>query len=154
MVARAKRTFLIALGVALGIAILTFVMRNPTTVSIDFLVGRISLPLWLLLVATFGAGWAIPQLLGLVRWTLVARERKRLLQRIDELEREVVELRNVPLELDVARPPVAPIASAPPTVGALPGQAGRPKLEGSARRALPKDPSGPVEVEAEIVGES
>lgn len=152
MVARAKRTFLIALGVALGIAILTFVMRNPTTVSIDFLVGRIALPLWLLLLVTFGAGWAIPQLLGLVRWTLVARERKRLLQRIDELEREVVELRNVPLELDVARPPAAQ-AAMPAAAGALPAAAGRPKLEGSARRALPKDPSGPVEVEAEIVGE-
>lgn len=96
-----KRGALIALGIAAGAALLSFALMNQGEVTITaFLLPDVTLPVWMLVLACIGLGWIVPRLLGvgqLLRWR---KERATLHRRIKTLEREVVSLRNIPLDLD------------------------------------------------------
>jgi uncharacterized integral membrane protein len=124
-----KRTVLLAVGVALGVATLVFVTLNRELVTLDFYFGQpLAVPLWALAVACLLLGWLIPRLLGVGGWFRHYREKSRLRRRIAELEREVVELRNIPLDLDTS-----PVADRPPVptrtvVTQLAGPPARPRL--------------------------
>ena len=96
---RIKRYILIALGALVGVSVLTFALRNSGLITVDYFFGTTALPLWVIVAVSSGLGWGVPQLFGLIRWSFVARERRKLLRRIDALEVEVVGLRNAPLQL-------------------------------------------------------
>jgi len=138
---RIKRYILIALGILLGVALLTFAMRNGGPANVDFFFGTLELPLWIVILSCLGLGWLVPQLLGLVRWTFVARERKRLLTRINELQGEVVELRNVPLKFS------APPSRGEPSPPAIRVLAERVDIPRERQQLLPAGEEPPVEPE-------
>jgi len=107
-----------ALVVALLVVAYQFTGRNPEPVSVR-LFGWSSAPqpLWLVLVAAFGAGFALAALLfgtRLARSTLVARRYRKV---VSSLEAEVHQLRNVPL----AEPPIPAAPGADATAGARRG---------------------------------
>jgi len=89
------------LGLALFLAALVggwrFASRNPAPVHVDYLVGTLDEPLWLVLAAAFGAGALAASLFGLyhsARLSLVARRYRRIAA---GLEGEIHQLRNLPL---------------------------------------------------------
>jgi uncharacterized integral membrane protein len=89
------------LGLALIVAVLVggwrFASHNPASVHVDYLVGTVDEPLWLVLTMSFGAGALTASLVGLyhsIRLSLVARRYRRI---ATGLEGEIHELRNLPL---------------------------------------------------------
>ncbi len=86
-----------AIGLAIAVAML-FTNANAEPVAVDLLLGRLEFPLWALLFGAFllGAlGACIGLLPPLARRTLRARHYRRAVR---ELESEVHQLRNLPLE--------------------------------------------------------
>jgi uncharacterized integral membrane protein len=103
----ARAWLTLALGLAVGGALVGFALSNEAIVEVSFLRWRLreGAPLWAVAVAAALAGFVARSALSLVgdlrRW----RERRALRRRVAALEQEVVRLRNLPLR-DL--PPLAP----------------------------------------------
>jgi uncharacterized membrane protein YciS (DUF1049 family) len=93
-----RRLLAAVLFVAALVAGWRFANANQAPVGVDYLLGAVDgLPLWAVLVAAFGLGFALAGVLGLyqtVRLSLVARRWRKM---ANGLEREIHELRNLPL---------------------------------------------------------
>ncbi len=100
-----RRVLLVGLGILTGTAILSFALLNQTEVTVDFFVADpFTIPVWLLVLFCTLIGWVIPRLMGIGQWFRWRRIRLRLQRRVENLEREVVGLRNIPLELEPEPP--------------------------------------------------
>lgn len=77
---------------------MTFATLNPESVTIDYYLSNISLPLSLLLVLVFAFGCLIGMLVGF--WLLIKAKltNYRLRQRLSLAEREIENLRAIPLQ--------------------------------------------------------
>lgn len=96
-----RRSYLVVAGVTLGAAALLFGRFNRDHVTVDFgIFETVDVPLWLVIYISLVLGWVLPRLLGISRWLRHSRERVELRRRCAELEREVVQLRNVPIDLE------------------------------------------------------
>ena len=110
----------IGLGVVTGAALLSFALLNQSEAKLDFfLISDVSMPIWLLVLGCLGVGWLVPRLLRIGLWFQWRRERIRMGKRIDELENEVVALRNIPLELEPKGTPEVVSPSEPVQVRAV-----------------------------------
>ncbi len=85
------------LALALFVATLSFAALNSDPVSIDYYVGRIEVPLALLIVAALGVGALLGSLVGLGRVVRVKRDMARLRRETRATEEEVRNLRALPL---------------------------------------------------------
>ena len=77
---------------------ITFAVLNPTTVTMNYYIGQKTLPLSLLLVSVFAFGCLLGLLVG--GWLLLRMKIKnyRLKQRLKVAEKEVQNLRTIPLQ--------------------------------------------------------
>ncbi|MDX1594453.1 MAG: LapA family protein [Gammaproteobacteria bacterium] len=87
-----------AIGLALFVLALSFAALNSDPVPIDYYVGRIDVPLALLLVVSLGAGALLGSLVGLGRVFRVKREMAALRRQTRATEEEVRNLRALPLK--------------------------------------------------------
>jgi putative membrane protein len=85
------------LALVLFVAALSFAALNSAPVSIDYYVGRVEVPLALLIVAALGIGALLGSLVGLGRVVRVKREMARLRRETRATEEEVRNLRALPL---------------------------------------------------------
>ncbi len=85
------------LALALFVVALTFAALNSDPVAIDYYLGRIEVPLALLLVAALGVGAMLGSLVGLGRVVRVKREMAKLRRETRATEQEVRNLRALPL---------------------------------------------------------
>ena len=105
----ARRIALLALLVALPVGVHLFVSRNSHAVSIDYLAGRWeAVPVWLLLLSAFGAGFVLAGLLAVLRGARLRLEARRYRRAARDLESEVHQLRNLPLSDADAAPEALP----------------------------------------------
>lgn len=81
--------------IALGI---TFALINPGAVTVHYYVGQKTLPFSLLLVATFGAGCLLGFLICGVAFLKLKLKTYQLKQRLSVAEKEVQNLRVIPLQ--------------------------------------------------------
>lgn len=96
-----RRVLLVGLGIVTGTAILSFALLNQGEVTVDlFVAAPFTIPVWMLVLCCTLVGWVIPRFMGIGQWFRWRRIRLRLQRRVELLEREVVGLRNIPLELD------------------------------------------------------
>lgn len=96
-----RRSYLVVAGITLGAAALLFGRFNRARVTVDFgIFETVEVPLWLIIYVSLVLGWLLPRLFGISRWLRHNRERVELRRRCAELEREVVQLRNVPIDLE------------------------------------------------------
>jgi uncharacterized integral membrane protein len=118
----ARRIALIALLVALPVGVHLFVSRNSHSVPIDYLGGRWEeVEVWLILLSTFGAGFALAAFLAMLRGARLRLERRRYRRAARDLESEVHQLRNLPLS-DAGGLPLPDEASADPVDAGPRGQ--------------------------------
>jgi uncharacterized integral membrane protein len=82
---------------------------NWTQVTFHYLAGQVELPLIALLLAAFIVGVLVMWLLNLARFFLLSRDHRRQQRQIRDLEAELKNLRNLPLDA----PPAAPAAGVP-----------------------------------------
>jgi len=77
---------------------MTFATLNSESVTINYYIGQSSMPLSLLLVLVFAAGCLIGMLVGF--WLLIKSKLQnyRLVQRLKLVEKEVENLRAIPLQ--------------------------------------------------------
>jgi uncharacterized integral membrane protein len=98
-----RRLVVLAIFVALLVGGWSFATNHPTPVTVDYWFGQfVDVPLWLVLVVSFGCGAALVGVLAgleMARMGLVAR---RYRSAIAGLEEEVHQLRNLPLAADAA----------------------------------------------------
>lgn len=153
------RAIPLAIGIALGAGALLFAALNRNVVDINFFFFRIfEIPLWTIVLVSLLLGWAIPRLFRIRVWFRHARERSRLKRRIRELEKEVVELRNIPLDLDEEPEPRAAQKPAPVRMIAVENSEALDEgsdlgMESPPKRSLPRALPQPEEVEAELLTE-
>ena len=76
----------------------TFAVLNSQLVSINYYLGTNKLPLSLLVVIVLGAGALIGWLTGLFLWLKLKGENLRLSHRLKAAEKELTELRTLPLK--------------------------------------------------------
>ena len=84
-------------ALALFVATLSFAALNSDPVTIDYYVGRLEVPLALLIVAALAVGALLGSLVGLGRVVRVKREMARLRRDTRATEEEVRNLRALPL---------------------------------------------------------
>lgn len=77
---------------------LTFASLNSNVVNFNYYLGKIDIALSLLLVFTFGAGILIGLLVAIGPWIKVKRESRRLKSRLKVVEKEVENLRSIPIK--------------------------------------------------------
>lgn len=103
-----KRTVLFLVGLLAGLAVALFIYDNTGRVSLAFYSKQtIDLPLSLVVILSFGAGALVMFLLHFGGVWETFLDRRRLSQRVEELEEELVALRNLPLTeaaIDLERP--------------------------------------------------
>ncbi len=85
------------LALALFVVALSFAALNSAPVTIDYYIGRIDIPLALLLVAALGVGALLGSLVGLGRVVRVKREMAKLRRESRATQEEVRNLRALPL---------------------------------------------------------
>jgi uncharacterized integral membrane protein len=96
----------------LGAAVSYF---NWNAVTFSYLAGEVQLPLIALLLAAFVLGVIVMSLLNLARFFVLGRESRRHQRQIRELEAELKNLRNLPLEGGASSPP--PASGTTPALG-------------------------------------
>jgi uncharacterized integral membrane protein len=139
----ARAWLALALGLAVGGALVGFALSNEAVVEVSFLRWRLreGAPLWVVAGAAALAGFMARSALSLVgdlrRW----RERRALRRRVAALEQEVVRLRNLPLR-DL--PPLTPNK---PAAQPSPLSAPSPTLAAHAEGARASSPPALVEPE-------
>ena len=106
---RLLRRFLVfGAGLLAGLSVALFVLRNRQAVSVNLYFTSLErLPVWALVLWSIFIGMLIPILLYLAGAFEFFLQRRRLGHRIEELEEELVVLRNLPLteaRLDLSKP--------------------------------------------------
>jgi len=86
------------LALALFVITLSFAALNSDPIPIDYYIGRVEIPLALLLVAALGVGALLGSLVGLGRVVRIKREMARLRRESRATEEEVRNLRALPLQ--------------------------------------------------------
>ncbi|OIP37981.1 MAG: hypothetical protein AUK47_12745 [Deltaproteobacteria bacterium CG2_30_63_29] len=103
-----KRITLFGLGLAVGVCVVIFISRNPEPVVVRYFFGRTgAVPLWSVAMAAFLMGMLVPVALYFVGLLEFFLDHRRARKRIEVLEKELVELRNLPLteaQIDIERP--------------------------------------------------
>jgi putative membrane protein len=79
---------------------LTFASLNSTVVAFNYYLGVKNIALSLLLVFAFGAGIALGLLVAIFPWLKVKRDSMRLKSRLKVIEKEVENLRSLPIKGD------------------------------------------------------
>ncbi len=112
---RVRSTLLIVVGVAFGAAAALFVYANPQSVELNFLNYRLSepVPIWQVIGLSALAGMIIPRLLMWGVFWERYKARRQLFRKLKALEREVVKLRNLPLQ-DLPTAPAPASRQEPP----------------------------------------
>jgi uncharacterized integral membrane protein len=82
-----------------------FPMENAEGVSISYLFGSFeAVPVWVALLAAFGAGAALATVAGSLRVAKLGLATRRYRKAVNDLESEVHQLRNLPLSADGGLP--------------------------------------------------
>ena len=91
---------IISYGLFIIIALLslTFACLNADLVAINYYIGQAKLPLSLLLALAFCSGAILGLIFSLTTWFKLKRENSRLTQRIKLAEKEISNLRVLPLK--------------------------------------------------------
>ena len=93
-----RRILAVALFVAAVYVVVRFPAQNAEPVRVDLLFAAVeALPLWAALLAAFGVGVALTGLLALLQLLKLRLLARRYRKRARGLERELQELRNLPL---------------------------------------------------------
>ena len=79
---------------------LTFASLNPEVISFDYYLGTIKIAISLLLVFAFGAGITLGVIVAMMPWIKVKRDNIRLKSRLKVAEKEVENLRSIPIRGD------------------------------------------------------
>jgi lipopolysaccharide assembly protein A len=77
---------------------LTFASLNSTVVTFNYYLGVKNIALSLLLVFAFGGGVVLGLLAGVLSWIKVKRENLRIKSRLKVTEKEVENLRSIPIK--------------------------------------------------------
>ena len=114
----ARRVLGIALFVVLLVGGWLFAARNHAPVQLDYFLGQTGeLPLWVVLLAAFAAGGVLVGGMAAVEIARQAMLARRWRKAVAKLEREIHELRNLPLAPEPAagerEARAAPLAHAP-----------------------------------------
>lgn len=91
------RIFTYGLFIVIALFSLTFACLNAEPVGINYYIGHSKLPLSLLLALAFCGGAILGLLIGFVTWFRLKRENTRLTQRVKLAEKEISNLRVIPL---------------------------------------------------------
>jgi uncharacterized integral membrane protein len=113
-----RRILLFALGLGSGVAVAVFIARNRAPVNVNlYYAASGELPLWVVVLFSMALGAMLPILLYMAGAVEFLLSRRKLSQRIEALEMELVALRNLPLseaQIDLQRPrPIRPLRSRP-----------------------------------------
>jgi uncharacterized integral membrane protein len=120
----ARRLLVVALFAAALVAGWRFAAANEATVSVAYLFGRVEgAPLWAVLLVAFAAGVAATSVVALYQTARLSLTARRWRKVASGLERELHELRNLPL------------AAKPESAAARRGAAGSPGANGSEAAA-------------------
>lgn len=93
-----KRLFLLLVLLLLAAIAAVIAAGNTGTVSFDYYLSTIELPLALLLLATFVAGALFCLCCGLLLLAVTVLERRKLLKQLNLCQQEVRNLRGIPLK--------------------------------------------------------
>jgi len=77
---------------------LTFAALNSEVITFNYYIGSKEMALSLLLVFTFGAGICLGLLVAILPWIKVKRENRRIKSRLKVIEKEVENLRSIPIK--------------------------------------------------------